>query len=76
MTHLAGQRRLPLKQKSCFNTSGKANYHGMNPFLMTLVKDGQASLLTSLSCQNSQYQDPISGRDMMPVTCLCFQMLV
>ena len=42
MTHLAGQRRLPLKQKSCFNTSGKANYHGMNPFLMTLVKDGQA----------------------------------
>ena len=46
LTHLAGQRRLPLKQKSCFNTSGKVNYHGMNLFLMTLVKGGQASLLT------------------------------
>ena len=46
MTHLAGQHRLPLKQKFCFNTFGKANYHGMNLSLMTVVKDGQAFLLT------------------------------
>ena len=46
MTHLAKQRLSPLKRKSCFNTSSKANCPGKNLFQRTLMTDGLAYLLT------------------------------